>query len=43
VEGETVVEFPRLKELAPVTLRAISIRSDERTGQLTIKSAELVS
>jgi hypothetical protein len=42
IEEDTVIEFPKLKELATVTLRAGSIRSDEQTGQLTIKSAELL-
>lgn len=42
VEAEIVTEFPKLKELATVTLRAGAIRSDERTGQLTIKSGELL-
>lgn len=42
VEGGEVTDFPRLKELVPVTVRALSTRSDERTGQLSIKSGELI-
>lgn len=42
VEGENVVEFPKLKEFQQVTIRATRIRTDERTGQLVIKVGELV-
>jgi hypothetical protein len=42
VEGETVVEFPKLKEFQQVLIRAGGLRSDERTGQIVIKSGELV-
>lgn len=42
VEGGEVTDFPRLKELVPVTVRALSTRSDERTGQLSIKNGELI-
>lgn len=42
VEGERVLEFPKMKEFQQVTIRANRIRSDENTGQLVIKSGELV-
>lgn len=42
VEGETVTDFPKLKELAPVSIRAHKLRSDEKTGQLFIKAGELL-
>lgn len=42
VDGEVVTAFPKLKELATVTIRALKVRSDERTGQLTIKAGELL-
>lgn len=42
LEGERVVEFPKLAEFKQVTIRATSIRSDERTGQLVIRVGELV-
>lgn len=43
VEGEVVVEFPKLKEFQQVTIRATRVRSDEHTGQLVIKTGELVA
>jgi hypothetical protein len=42
VEGGEVTDFPRLKEIAPVTIRTLSTRSDERTGELSIKNGELI-
>jgi len=42
LDGETVVEFPRLKEFEQVTIHAIRVKSDEHTGQLVIKTGELV-
>lgn len=42
IEGENVVEFPKLKEFQQVTIRATRVRSDEHTGQLVIKAGELV-
>jgi len=42
LEGETVVEYPRLKEFSQVTIKALRVRSDEHTGQLTIRSGELI-
>ena len=42
IEGEVVVEFPKLKEFQQVTIRATKVRSDEHTGQLVIKAGELV-
>jgi hypothetical protein len=42
VEGEVVVEFPKLKEFQQVTIRATRVRSDEHTGQLVIKAGELI-
>lgn len=41
VEGQTVVEFPRLPELKPVTLRVL--RWQERDKRLVIKEAERMS
>ena len=43
VEGENVVEFPKLKEFQQVTIRATRLRSDEHSGQLVIRSGELVA
>lgn len=43
VEGDTVVEFPRLKEFVQVTIRASGIRSNEKTKEMTIQAGELVS
>lgn len=43
VEGENVVEFPKLKEFSTVTIKAQRVRSDETTGQLTIRGGELVA
>ena len=42
IEGEVVVEFPKLKEFQQVTIRATKVRSDEHTGQLVIKAGELI-
>lgn len=42
VDGENVVEFPKLKEFAQVTIRARAIRSNEKTKELTIQQGELV-
>jgi hypothetical protein len=42
VESEVVTEFPKLKELAPVTIRALKLRSDDKTGQLVIKVGEII-
>jgi len=42
IEGEEVVEFPKLKEFQQVTIRATKLRSDEHTGQLVIKGGELL-
>ncbi len=42
VEGESAVEFPRLKEFAQVLIRAVRTRIDEHTKQLVIQSGELV-
>ena len=43
VEGEEVVEYPKLKEFQTVTIRATRIRSDEHTGQLVIRAGELLA
>ena len=43
VEGETVVEFPKFKEFQQVTIRASRVKADEHTGQLIIKSGDLVA
>jgi hypothetical protein len=42
VDGENVLEFPKLKEFAQVTIRAGSIRSNEKTKELTIQNGELL-
>ena len=42
LEGEVVVEFPKLKEFQQVTIRASRVKSDEHTGQLVIRGGELV-
>ena len=42
VDGENVVEFPKLKEFAQVTIRAGGIRSNEKTKELTIQNGELL-
>lgn len=41
VQGETVLEFPRLPEFQPVTLRVL--RWQERDKRLVIKDAERVA
>ena len=43
VEGDQVVEFPKLKEFQQVTIRATRVRTDEHTGQLVIKAGELLA
>ena len=43
LEGTVVVDFPKLKEFAPVTIKAAKVRSDEHTGQVTIRGGELVA
>ncbi|HRE05085.1 MAG TPA: hypothetical protein PKX00_05715 [Opitutaceae bacterium] len=42
LEGDSVVEFPRLKEFQHVRIRASKIRTDEHTGQIVIKGGELL-
>jgi hypothetical protein len=42
VEGENVVEFPKLKEFQQVTIHATKVKSDEHTGQLMIRAGVLV-
>jgi hypothetical protein len=42
VEGDNVTEYPKLKELQTVTIRATRFRSDEHTGQLVIKAGEVI-
>ncbi len=42
LEGEIVVEFPKLKEFQQVTIHATRIKSDEHTGQLMIRAGVLV-
>ncbi len=41
--GENALEVPKLKEFAPVTIKAAKVRRDEHTGQVTIKGGELVA
>ena len=43
VEGEVVVEFPKLKEFQQVTVHATRVKSDDHTGQLVIRGGELVA
>ena len=43
VEADLVTVYPKLKDLATVTIRALKLRSDERTGQLVIKDGELLA
>ena len=43
VDGENVVEFPKLKEFSNVMIKAQRVRTDESTGQLTIRGGELVA
>ena len=43
LEGDVVVEYPKLKEFQQVTIRATRVRSDEHTGQLVIKAGELIA
>jgi len=43
IEGENVVEFPRMKEFAAVTIKAAGLRKDEHTGQVVIKGGELIA
>jgi hypothetical protein len=43
VEAGVATEYPKLKELAPVAIRAFKLRSDDRTGQLVIKAGELLT
>ncbi|MFT3829726.1 MAG: hypothetical protein QM691_08480 [Opitutaceae bacterium] len=43
LEGAVVVDFPKLKEFTAVTIKAAKVRSDEHTGQVTIRGGELVA
>ena len=43
VEGEVVKEFPKIKEFTAVAIRATKVRTDEHTGQVTIKGGELIA
>lgn len=43
LDGENVVEFPKLKEFAQVTIRAGGIRSNEKTKEQTIQNGELLA
>ncbi len=42
VEGETVLEYPKLKEFQTIQLKVHRLRTDEHTGQVTIRHAELI-
>jgi len=42
VEGGEVTEYPKLTEFKRVTIRANRLRSDEHSGQLVIKSGEVI-
>lgn len=41
VKGDSVEDFPILKEFAPIQLKVNSLRADK--GQIEIKSAEILS
>lgn len=43
LEGEIVVEFPRLREFQTVNLKALRIRTDEHTGQVMVRQGELIA
>ena len=42
VEAGEVTEYPKLTEFKTVLIRANRLRSDEHTGQLVIKSGEIL-
>jgi hypothetical protein len=42
VEGENVTDFPKLKEFQPIEIRAAKIKTNNHTGQTTIKGGELL-
>lgn len=42
LEGDKVLEYPKLKDFQVVTVKALKIRTDEHTGQVTIKQGELL-
>lgn len=43
VAGETVTEFPRLKDFEAVTIRAERLKYDEHKGQIVIQSGEVIA
>lgn len=43
LDGERVIEYPKLKEFQTVTLRAFKVRTDEHTGQITVRQGELIA
>src|SRR5438045_2183981 len=43
VDGEIVVDYPKLKEFEPVKLRAAKVRTDEHAGQVIVKGGELLT
>jgi hypothetical protein len=42
LDGDKVLEYPKLKEFQTVNLKAQRIRTDEHTGQVIIKQGELI-
>jgi hypothetical protein len=42
LDGDKVLECPKLKEFQTVNLKAQRIRTDEHTGQVIIKQGELI-
>jgi hypothetical protein len=43
LDGEKVLDFPKLKEFQAVTVRATRLRTNEHTGQMTITQGELIA
>ena len=43
LDGDRVLDYPKLKEFQPVTRRAHKIRTDEHTGQITVRQGELIA
>jgi len=43
LDGDKVLDFPKLKEFQVVTIRASRLRTSEHTGQMTITQGELIA
>lgn len=43
LDGDNVVDYPKMKEFTSVVIRATALKSDERTGHLVIRAGELVT